>query len=743
MQEQNDPATLQQEEPDEGVPQEDTTQDMATPQQTGNDDNHDPAEASTDDLQFQAPPPKAKSSMTGVESLAQLLLSEEHLNYVIQEPLLFTRFVRFLSGYDKRLVPIVLYHLECQKATKALEFANAVAANLGPLPGNDSSNGLDAAAAMNKELDERRKEVIDILTAEALPASITYGLVQVVTDTMSRSIQGRHQMPVMRNLISGMTEVFVLTDPSLEDNPIIFASEEFYRMTGYGRDYVIGRNCRFLQGPKTDKSSVNRLKRCIDDGVEISEALLNYRRDGTPFMNLLMVAPLHDNKGNVKYQIGAQVDVTGLVEEGQGLDGFDSFLVQRKRRESSKQSQREKDGKDLALEKLGQLSEMFDAAEAAIVRSSSRSNSMTRDSGYSSNYQRDKGNTRRILIDDSDDEEEEEDQTKEELEANANWKLAPPSAATGKLPGVYQKYLLIRPAPSMRVIFVSPGLRELGASLRKPFFDCISASRATTHGLQDAFKSGAPVTAKVMWNMPQKDSNEKRTKGPQKWISATPLLGGDEEVGVWMIVVVDGQSSHFSRETSVRATGTRDSAHMPETGPSPPPAEEATSNAEMDTDTHPEPDSSTKAGQTQEQEQEQEQEENERPTEVTTEQPPDDGVASLHDSKEFEASPTQDESERPDAAEQHTPSDEPKKSEASPPQDGHERLDPAEQPGSSLPEQEVQQPSEEADKARQEPEMATDLSSEVDDYEEHLPVSKTIWAKPPRPSAPSRTISID
>jgi len=61
-------------------------------------------------------------------------------------------------------------------------------------------------------------------------------------------------------------------------------------MTGYGRDFVIGRNCRFLQGPKTNRHSVRRLKTSIDGGTEISETILNYRRDGTPFVNLLLVA---------------------------------------------------------------------------------------------------------------------------------------------------------------------------------------------------------------------------------------------------------------------------------------------------------------------------------------------------------------------------------------------------------------------------------------------------------------------
>ena len=111
--------------------------------------------------------------------------------------------------------------------------------------------------------------------------------------------------------VSGLSEVFCLTDPKQEDNPIIYASEGFYQMTGYTRDFVIGTNCRFLQGPKTQHHSVRRLQQAVGSGQELSEALLNYRRDGRPFMNILMIAPLHDNKGNVKYHIGAQMMPAG------------------------------------------------------------------------------------------------------------------------------------------------------------------------------------------------------------------------------------------------------------------------------------------------------------------------------------------------------------------------------------------------------------------------------------------------
>lgn len=97
---------------------------------------------------------------------------------------------------------------------------------------------------------------------------------------------------------------------------------EFYNISQYGREYVIGRNCRFLQGPETSNASVRRMIDAIAAGQEITETILNYRRDGSPFMNLLMLAPLYDNKGHVRYFIGCQIDVSSLIEGGRGLESF-------------------------------------------------------------------------------------------------------------------------------------------------------------------------------------------------------------------------------------------------------------------------------------------------------------------------------------------------------------------------------------------------------------------------------------
>ena len=103
---------------------------------------------------------------------------------------------------------------------------------------------------------------------------------------------------------------FVVTDPSLPDNPIVYASQGFLNLTGYSLDQILGRNCRFLQGPETDPKSVQRIRTAIEQGNDMSVCLLNYRVDGTTFWNQFFIAALRDSNGNVTNFVGVQCKVS-------------------------------------------------------------------------------------------------------------------------------------------------------------------------------------------------------------------------------------------------------------------------------------------------------------------------------------------------------------------------------------------------------------------------------------------------
>ena len=103
----------------------------------------------------------------------------------------------------------------------------------------------------------------------------------------------RSDFSLIESLTSGQQN-FVLSDPRLPDNPIVFASPGFYELTGYTREQVLGRNCRFLQGAGTDRKAVDVIRTAVANGTDATVCLLNYKADGTPFWNQLFVAALRD-----------------------------------------------------------------------------------------------------------------------------------------------------------------------------------------------------------------------------------------------------------------------------------------------------------------------------------------------------------------------------------------------------------------------------------------------------------------
>lgn len=102
----------------------------------------------------------------------------------------------------------------------------------------------------------------------------------------------------------------IITDPKQSDNPIIFANDAFLKMTGYTRDEVNGRNCRFLQGPDTSREDVARIREAIEQCTDIGIDLLNYRKDGTTFWNALYISPVSNEAGELQYFFASQLDVT-------------------------------------------------------------------------------------------------------------------------------------------------------------------------------------------------------------------------------------------------------------------------------------------------------------------------------------------------------------------------------------------------------------------------------------------------
>ncbi len=117
-----------------------------------------------------------------------------------------------------------------------------------------------------------------------------------------------------------------ISDPDLDDNPLIYVNDAFVEMTGYPREEVLGDNCRFLQGENTDPETVASIREAVDADEPISVDIRNYRRDGTEFWNHLEVAPVRDGSGDVVNWVGFQHDITGRKNRQRQLQVLDRVL---------------------------------------------------------------------------------------------------------------------------------------------------------------------------------------------------------------------------------------------------------------------------------------------------------------------------------------------------------------------------------------------------------------------------------
>ena len=100
-----------------------------------------------------------------------------------------------------------------------------------------------------------------------------------------------------------------ITDPRLPDNPIVNCNDAFIKLTGYTREEIIGRNCRFLTGEGTEEELSQQLRDGIAHKQPVMVEIINYKKDGTPFRNAVMVAPIFDSEGEIEFFLGSQVEV--------------------------------------------------------------------------------------------------------------------------------------------------------------------------------------------------------------------------------------------------------------------------------------------------------------------------------------------------------------------------------------------------------------------------------------------------
>jgi PAS domain S-box-containing protein len=145
-----------------------------------------------------------------------------------------------------------------------------------------------------------------------------YQYVSIRTD-ITRIKEAELRLRLLERAMEASASSICMADAGKPDMPLIYVNPAFERITGYSRDEVIGRNCRFLQGEEVGQPSLNEIRMALREG-RTGEALVhNYRKDGTPFWNELRIAPVHDEQGRLTHFIGISDDVTERREAEDAL----------------------------------------------------------------------------------------------------------------------------------------------------------------------------------------------------------------------------------------------------------------------------------------------------------------------------------------------------------------------------------------------------------------------------------------
>lgn len=139
---------------------------------------------------------------------------------------------------------------------------------------------------------------------------------------ITRQKKEEHQLKLLESVITNTSDTVVITDVNYtkdDDHKIIYINEAFTKMTGYNREEVIGKNLNFLQGQKTDRNELNRLKKSIEKWESCEIEVINYKKNGEEFWNNIAVSPVSDSSGSYTHWIAIERDISLRKKKDQDI----------------------------------------------------------------------------------------------------------------------------------------------------------------------------------------------------------------------------------------------------------------------------------------------------------------------------------------------------------------------------------------------------------------------------------------
>ncbi len=137
---------------------------------------------------------------------------------------------------------------------------------------------------------------------------------------MTETLDTRRRLNVRGQALEFALNGIVITDARRKDNPIIYYNKAFQKLTGYNKDEILGRNCRFLQAKDRDQEGVKTIRKAIKEGKSCTVQLRNYKKDGSMFWNEVSINPIRALNGDITHFVGIQNDITQRVNDAQEIN---------------------------------------------------------------------------------------------------------------------------------------------------------------------------------------------------------------------------------------------------------------------------------------------------------------------------------------------------------------------------------------------------------------------------------------
>ena len=172
--------------------------------------------------------------------------------------------------------------------------------------------------------------------------------------------------------IDKTSEGIAISDARQADNPLVFVNNGFTQITGYNSEEILGKNCRFLQGPETNDEATETIRESLSNGKHCVVELKNHKKDGSTFWNRLSLNPILDDNGEISHFVGVQSDITEAKKLEETLSSLvNAFLVYFGSQDSSYERTLDDLNKIISQtdvteenrERIGQLKKLIEAVE--------------------------------------------------------------------------------------------------------------------------------------------------------------------------------------------------------------------------------------------------------------------------------------------------------------------------------------------------------------------------------------------